>query len=236
MNYLLVAAVLGCTIIIHELGHLLAALKLGIAVERFSIGFGPKIWKRQRGTVEYAVSLIPIGGYVLPQLSSEDDLFQYSIRSRILFHLGGPAANLVAAVPLLILYNCITYGPTLKLVFVAPWLQLVGAMWQIVSLLPRIFSDPHNLSGVVGIVAAGGQVASEWATLVAFTVMLNINLAIFNLLPLPVLDGGQMILTALEKIAPGIRRSRTILAVISWTVILGLFIFVTYQDFLRLLG
>ena len=51
-------------ILIHELGHFLVAKYLGIGVERFSIGFGPKIASVRRGETEYMLSVIPLGGYV----------------------------------------------------------------------------------------------------------------------------------------------------------------------------
>ena len=66
-----VVAFFGGSIFVHELGHFLAAKKRGLKVDRFSIGFGPKIfaWKG-RGETEYRISLLPLGGYVsIPQLA-----------------------------------------------------------------------------------------------------------------------------------------------------------------------
>jgi regulator of sigma E protease len=51
-------------ILIHELGHHLAARASGMRVERFSIGFGPALWTRRRGETEWAISALPLGGYV----------------------------------------------------------------------------------------------------------------------------------------------------------------------------
>lgn len=60
------------SIAIHEFGHFIAALKLGYRVERFSIGFGPAIWKRVYKGVEYRISWIPLGGYVsIPDVDPE---------------------------------------------------------------------------------------------------------------------------------------------------------------------
>ncbi|TCK62413.1 RIP metalloprotease RseP [Seleniivibrio woodruffii] len=55
---------LGVLIFIHELGHFLLAKYTGVLVERFSIGFGPVLFKWKRGETEYALSAIPLGGYV----------------------------------------------------------------------------------------------------------------------------------------------------------------------------
>ena len=60
----------GGSIFVHELGHYLAARRRGLKVERFSIGFGPKILTWKKEGIEYCVSLLPLGGYVaIPQLA-----------------------------------------------------------------------------------------------------------------------------------------------------------------------
>ncbi|MBQ8446044.1 MAG: site-2 protease family protein, partial [Opitutales bacterium] len=60
----------GGSIFVHELGHFLAAKSRGLKVERFSIGFGPKIFGWKRKETEYRISLLPLGGYVaIPQLA-----------------------------------------------------------------------------------------------------------------------------------------------------------------------
>lgn len=70
-SFFLVVVFFGGSIFVHELGHFLAARRRGAHVERFSIGFGPAIWSRRgRDGVEYRISWIPLGGYVLlPQLA-----------------------------------------------------------------------------------------------------------------------------------------------------------------------
>jgi regulator of sigma E protease len=55
---------LGVLIFVHELGHFLAARSVGVRVERFSIGFGPRLLGFTRGDTEYVLSAIPLGGYV----------------------------------------------------------------------------------------------------------------------------------------------------------------------------
>jgi membrane-associated protease RseP (regulator of RpoE activity) len=72
----LVAIFFGGSIFVHELGHFLAARKRGLKIERFSIGFGPRLfgWTGKDG-VDYRVSIIPLGGYVaLPQLADMEGI------------------------------------------------------------------------------------------------------------------------------------------------------------------
>ena len=56
--------VFGLVIFVHEFGHFLAAKALGVYAPRFSIGFGPSIFKFRRGETEYILAWLPLGGYV----------------------------------------------------------------------------------------------------------------------------------------------------------------------------
>jgi regulator of sigma E protease len=56
--------VIGILVLVHELGHFLAAKFFGMRVDRFSIGFPPRAFGKQIGETDYCVSWIPIGGYV----------------------------------------------------------------------------------------------------------------------------------------------------------------------------
>ena len=103
---------LGLAIFVHELGHFLAARWLGFKVEVFSIGFGPAIWKRKFGEVEYKICWIPLGGYVaLPQLdpsgmerlqgegeNPKELLPDVAPWKRIIVSVAGPFGNIVLAV------------------------------------------------------------------------------------------------------------------------------------------
>lgn len=63
-SILLVAAVIGLLITIHEFGHLIVAKLTRIPVEVFSIGFGPPLLRRTWGGTEYRLATIPLGGYI----------------------------------------------------------------------------------------------------------------------------------------------------------------------------
>jgi regulator of sigma E protease len=91
-------------VISHEFGHFIAAKLTGIAVIRFSIGLGPKMFGfRFRGT-EYALSFIPLGGYVKMKgmdpgeiKGEKDEFFSKSILTRTFVVLAGPLLNLLLA-------------------------------------------------------------------------------------------------------------------------------------------
>ena len=96
-------------IAIHEFGHFIFALLLGLRVERFSIGFGPAIVKWHRKNVEYRISWIPLGGYVtIPDIDPEgtkaieggggEKKVRIAPWKEIVVSFAGPAMNVVLAV------------------------------------------------------------------------------------------------------------------------------------------
>jgi regulator of sigma E protease len=107
----IVAAVVflfGAAVFVHEFGHFWVALKRGLKVEAFAIGFGPKIFGWKRNGIDYAWRWIPAGGYVkLPQMltsealegesTSTEKLPPVSPLSKILVSLAGPLMNVVFA-------------------------------------------------------------------------------------------------------------------------------------------
>lgn len=102
--------VLGLLIIVHELGHLIAGLRLGVKVLKFSIGLGPRVAGFQWKGIEWAVSAIPLGGFVKfsgddPGEETEppkpDDFLVQSWWVKILVAVAGPAMNIVLAFLLL---------------------------------------------------------------------------------------------------------------------------------------
>lgn len=103
---------LGVLIFVHELGHFLLAKRAGVRVEKFSLGFGPKVWGFQPkdSETEYLVSALPLGGYVkMTGEDPEDDagardpraFCNKPIRDRALIAAAGPIMNL--ALPFLLM-------------------------------------------------------------------------------------------------------------------------------------
>ena len=113
VNIFALVIVLGVLIFFHELGHFLVARLLGVGVETFSLGFGPKIISKKIGITDYRISSIPLGGYVKmvgeqpdADLDPADIPLSFThkhVFKRILIVAAGPFFNILLA--LIIFYG-----------------------------------------------------------------------------------------------------------------------------------
>jgi regulator of sigma E protease len=123
-NIISFVIVLGVLIFAHELGHFLLAKLMGVGVEKFSLGFGPKIFGKKIGMTEYMISAIPLGGYVKmvgeePDTELDDSLLPLSFSHKGLFRrsmivLAGPAFNLLLSVVIFFVFFQVSGLPIMK--------------------------------------------------------------------------------------------------------------------------
>lgn len=105
MSILYFVVVLGVLILIHELGHFLIARRVGIRVEAFAIGFGPRLFGFRQGETEFKICLFPLGGYVKmvgedPEDARADDPNAFTAKSvpaRFGVVAAGPVMNFLLA-------------------------------------------------------------------------------------------------------------------------------------------
>lgn len=347
-----VVLVFGVIVFVHEFGHFLAAKWVGVGVERFSFGFGPKLLGKRIGETEYLVSAIPLGGYVkmvgedvgeeVAGVDTQRSFSHQPLPGRFLIVLAGPFANLLTAF-IVFSVTFFTFGVNIPIdaakvggvvpnlpaqraglesgdevlsvggVEVKTWDELAQRIQQSegreipltvrktdgqvveIPITPELRSDPAGgtgqenyvigiervfrleevslgraiqlgaeqtwlwtvlivksvamlLSGEVSTKELGGpiliaQVAGQQARLgldylLRFTAIINVNLAIFNLLPIPVLDGGHLLLFSIELVRgrPLSLRSREMAWRVGFLVIVTLIVLVFYNDIARLVG
>ena len=156
---------------------------------------------------------------------------------RILFAIGGPLANIILPLFLFSILNVMASGFSFTGVFIKPVLQTLGTLYQFVTAIPLLFSRPDQLSGILGIVVQGGQfVGTDAIKVLNFSIVLSLNLAIINLLPIPPLDGGKICLYLVEKLHSKLLRLHVPLAIAGWLFILGLMVYATYLDIGRFIA
>ncbi|MDP2907743.1 MAG: M50 family metallopeptidase [Nanoarchaeota archaeon] len=103
---------LSLLVLVHELGHFIAAKRAGVGVKEFSLGFGKKLWGFKKGETEYKVCAIPLGGYVnmmgLESDKSDDPSKNYNNKSkltRLQILAAGVVFNFIFAIMMLTLVN-----------------------------------------------------------------------------------------------------------------------------------
>ncbi len=114
MNIVVAILIFGLLVLVHELGHFLAARKNGILVEEFAIGMGPKLVGFKRGDTLYTIRILPLGGFC--KMLGEDEEVEgderafssKSVGARIVVVIAGAAFNIILA----FVFACIIVGMT----------------------------------------------------------------------------------------------------------------------------
>ncbi len=339
--------VLGVLIFFHELGHFLVAKKSGIRVDKFSLGFPPTILSKKYGDTEYAIGLIPLGGYVKmagenPDEEAKGEPWEFMSKpvwKRFLVIFAGPFMNFILAIGVLtgvyairgevvdnmvvinevqedspaakagmlpgdriieidgitiesfrqmaeeIIYPKVEKPITITwdrdgskltstLVTQSGWtftgpkdsvqVGLIGinpraiyermnvfdafttGIEQSVFYVKMVFGfvwglinrtiDASGIGGPIFISQLAGKTAkSGFGVLLEFMALLSVNLAVLNILPIPVLDGGHMVFLGIEKLkgSPVSIKARLIAQQVGLAFMLILIVFVTFNDITR---
>lgn len=159
MAWLISCLVLGGLVVLHEFGHLLVAKWCGVRVLRFSIGFGRRLATWRRGDTEYALSLLPLGGYV--KLAGEQQHERANAPWEFLSKPVGIRALIVLAGPLV---NALVSIVTLWAVLVIGYPELLPTVGRVMDNMPAriagIQTDDH-------ILAIDGHPVKTWDELTA---------------------------------------------------------------------
>jgi regulator of sigma E protease len=142
--------VIGILVFVHEFGHFIMAKRAGVRVEKFSLGFGPKLIGYKKGDTEYVISALPLGGYVKMAGENPDeeptgapDEFQSkSVWQRAKIAATGPLTNIILAflvMPFVFMVGTYTLGPA-RVGFVEKGSPAEQAGFQIGDIIEKINS------------------------------------------------------------------------------------------------
>lgn len=231
---------LGFLILIHEGGHFTVAKLCKVKVNQFAIGFGPEIYSKQIGETKYAIRLIPLGGFVSmegeEEASEEEGAFnKASIPKRIAIVAAGAIINIVFGLVIYFLLISFMYG-SLKTAATAT-ANFSIALVDSVKMLFTGNVGINDLTGPVGISELVSQ-TSGFKEYVYMLAIISVSLGITNLLPIPALDGGKILLLIIEGIRkkPLKENLEVQIQLIGFSILIALSIFVTYNDIIRVLG
>ena len=238
INALKIIFLLGFLIFIHEGGHFLIAKLCKVKVNEFAIGFGPTIWKKEGKETKYALRLIPLGGFVSmegeDEASEEENSFsKASIPKRIAIVAAGAIVNIIFGLIVYFILVAVVY----KNVFIA-FQATGGFISSIFESLKMLFTGNigiKDLSGPIGI----SSVVSNTTTFLNYIYIISVisvSLGITNLLPIPALDGGKIVLLIIEALRrkPLKKETEIQIQLIGFSILIALSLIVTYNDIIRI--
>ena len=234
---------LGFLILIHEAGHYTVAKICKIRVNEFAVGFGPKLFSKQKGETLYELRLVPLGGFV--KLEGEEEhsdkegsFNKASIPKRIAVILAGATVNIIfgilAYLVLIVVRHMMKYNNGI-IDALGYGIQACG---ELITELGRgileLFTGKISLDNMTGPVGISSMVAktngiTEFVYLLS---IVSISLGVTNLLPFPPLDGGKGVLLILEAIRRKPLKEETELKIqsIGFIILIGLSVIVTIKD------
>jgi len=167
LDYVVSAVVaLGILIFIHELGHFMVAKAMGVGVERFSLGFGPRIFAFRRGETEYCISIVPLGGYV--KMTGEEAHGEDAIHPTTETPPADPAKSF-ATKPLWARFLIVFAGPGMNFVLAAAIFSIVFVAVGVPVIEPVVGrTTPDSAAAQAGlrprdrVVAIDGRPVEHW--------------------------------------------------------------------------
>jgi len=149
--------ILSILIFVHELGHFLVAKRLGIRVEKFALGFGPKLVSRKVGDTEYMVCAVPFGGFI--KMAGDNANEASGGRDEFLSRPPGQRAQVVFAGPA---FNYVLAFLSLWAVFYFGYPRLTTTIGELVEGMP---AQKLGLQAGDKIVAVDGEEVPYWQDL-----------------------------------------------------------------------
>ena len=233
-SMILIVIFMMSVVVIHETGHLLAAKHLGLRVDSFSVGMGPKLISKKINRTEYCLRLFPVGGSCeIP----DKGINSVTAGEKALVYLAGPAINGITGAIFTALAVIAAKG--------------INGITAIPEMLKTVFLLPYHIArqfvstsiyDMGGLVKASGE--TDLAGLmqlnpvaVAFLVMamFSVILMIFNLIPLPPLDGGEALYAGIEKLFGKNDKLHKAVASVTWAVLITLNVMAVFDDVLYVL-
>lgn len=250
INAIKIIFLLSFLILIHEGGHFLVARLCKVKVKEFAIGFGKIIWQKQGKETKYSLRLIPLGGFCSMEGEDEESdkegsFSKASVWKRIAIVLAGATVNILFGI--LVYFILVT---TIGLQFVDPAKdtilnrichggiitgEFIGTIFESIRMLFTGGVTTDQMVGIVGI----SEVVVQTNGIINYLHLLaviSVSLGVTNLLPIPALDGGKILILLIEIIRrkPMKIETEAKIQLIGFSILMALFIIITYNDILRI--
>ena len=235
INAIKIIFLLGILVFIHEGGHFIVAKLCKIKVNEFAIGFGKIIWSKTYKDTRYEIRVIPLGGFV--KLEGEEEPSQKEgsfsetkVWKKILIVVAGGLTNIIFAILVFFLLVLVYYKyPLLEA------LRITGNYsFSVIEILKILFSGNIGINELVGPVGISNIViqTTDIANYIYLLSAVSLSLGITNLLPIPPLDGGKILIYIIEAIRKKPLKQETEVAIqmTGFICLIALSIFVFIND------
>jgi regulator of sigma E protease len=255
LNFAISIAVVMTLVFIHELGHAALMRKYAIPIKSIAVGLGPLLWSRHWSyfNAPLELRLLPFGGYVqpdqayrkkmdrLPWLNSID-ILGAGVHINLLagfvliayaapFHKGVPSMNWGLLAFTFAYASCLAHEKIRKwLSVLMPFVGVIG----IYLLIREIMRLPleESLGGPIAVIKLAADFKSI-PELVLKTAVVSLSLAAMNLLPLGILDGGQILRSIMRRL--GMKRAAGVVSGFGTLTLLVLITIALWNDITGLL-
>jgi membrane-associated protease RseP (regulator of RpoE activity) len=219
---------------LHEAGHYFVAKRFGLTADVFSLGFGKVLFARKDGAgTSWQIRALPLGGFIK---LNEASLSALPPVQRMAIYAAGPAINMALGLVLVTIVGIQMGAPALKSFEIS--CQFVPKIVEaLLGALTHIFAgDLSTLTGPIGSAMASGD-AVRLHGAVLFMALFSWSVGVLNLLPVPLLDGGQIVFSAWEMIAGKPSETTLKYAAYAGRSFIGFLIVAGFAaDFMRLVG
>ena len=238
INTIKIIFLLGFLVFIHEGGHFLVAKLCKVKVNEFAIGFGKILWQKQGKETKYSLRMIPLGGFCNMEGEEEESdapgsFSKASIPKRIAIVAAGGLVNILFAIILYVILVTVITGNFITGLTSSG--DIINAMWESIKLIFTGGVTADNLVGPIGI----SEIVAQTTGLIDFfyiMAIISLSLGVTNLLPIPALEGGKILILIIEIIRrkPMKMETEAKIQMLGFSILIALSLFVTYNDILRI--
>lgn len=218
-----------CIVTVHESSHLLGMRLFNFPIEEISIGFGQAILNIGK----IRLRIFPFGGFIKYDTEKFGKL---PIWQRITIYLAGPVGNIIFGLCALMFFAicCLKYNPHTAITYTKLIAETtVHETSSFISSSVRLKADIKSVHGILGISnILKRQIANGWKFIIPGLGVLNICVGLFQLLPIPIFDGGRVLVDILSNVHPFFSSTqfRKTCAYLSIIIIIFLIYETTYND------
>ncbi|MDP3889222.1 MAG: site-2 protease family protein [bacterium] len=184
-------------VLVHEFGHFIVCKLLNVATPIFSIGFGPSIASITLAGTRFQLALLPLGGYV--SIDPADFASQPYLQQLIIL-LAGIACNIIFTGLIFIYLKYLSPLRHTLLPHTVPGESHIKVLGRMMA----AFFAQEGRTGVIGFIGiisvTGKSLALGFDFFLFVLAILSLNVGLFNLLPIPFFDGGQIVMITIQKL------------------------------------